>query len=705
MSAEDNVSYIPPLTGKEGAKAVRRIYAAGGKLVPIGPKLAGKPNADGRSWTAGAAAYKDMKAAVDGWQRKAVSQAAAERYVTRGGIMAIVPWATGLVVVDVDYGDPHRVAHQLESFTGAAPVMITRTGKPGRAHIWCRVAPDVARAVGSRAWPDDGRTFGGASGEFKGATAKPDTGAPTFHGVPAGGYVIAWDLPGIADTLAVKGAECVDLRIITAIPDATSNEDAQARVLSVAAYHYDRTGDVEYLEKARAAINHPDQHVRALFQRTTAIRANTAEDPREMVASIVKEQRSEAAIGATGDAGLGMSAGDKRRAGINFPDGMIKRPGKKGHPLVRGEVLVSSGTEGHSKSSIALGWMLAAATARQLGKPWGFYAGLAVRAAKSYYASWEDTEDIMAYRLQQLAKYAIIHVGDDPESPDEPPSDTPAKLDAIDHIRIAYLSEVGGMWSIPDDVNNKLEHSLPDQTPLYDLIFDTARRAGESLLVFDPAESAFTGNSSHRPGVAAYLARLAADSRKIGASSIVIAHANKAAGTEKGTDADRVSGAGTWTTKPRGVFHILAKKTKGSDDRTMSIQCAKASHGEAWWTIRLKRTEAVGVTAFEEDDAPEAEGADDGPGEAASAKAKRMVKEIGPWLAARAKKGSRVRSEQLRTAFADHCGFKISRDQFMKLMQRHGKSHKRIEDPNKRRPVEYADLTLEPRLGVVDGNG
>lgn len=709
---QELVTYVPPVTGDEGAEAIERIYKAGMTVFPIAKKVAGEHIGGGPEYVATKKEYRDMKAATGGWRETHMEMEDAMEHVRNGGVVGIVPWQRGAVCVDVDHGDHRDVQDRVHGLTGVNPFATTRTGRAKNRHLFYFVSPEIAEELGSKSWPARGGTFQGASGEFKGAAQPKDDdegglGAIDHKGARAGGYVLAWDLPGLADMAEAEHGREADIRLISRIHDPEDWHDKGAHLLQTVAMLFDDDGDVESMERALSELS--TKRKRDLASRLTDMRGSQEwDDKRDMMRAMRREVEmaiadEKASVAAEGTTGIEFEETD-------LPEVLMKGKDHGGGVLIEGEIALLSGDEGIGKSSIAWGHALAAAAALAAGKTWGFYAGIAVRACKSCILSWEDSERIIHSKMSRLGKKAKIDVGEADDGSDARRATDEELEGAKEHYRVCGLRGTSGVWDPPPPGGSRprLTNTLAERTALFDIIFAKAEASGERIIIMDPVESAFRGDSNARQGVRPFIEALGSSAERIGAGVLLVHHANKAAKGKGAHAGDWAAGAGTWTAASRGFLVLQAVVVDPKDpvsERAWRLICHKANHGPRYWTVHLDIDPSEGVLDFTEGEAVEV-GAplptSKKEAEAAKRERNRSIAsmKLPGFLSSIEKAGSHCPPEKLRKAFVQRTAedvedFYVSAKEFKDLMEIHGGRFERKPIKGKSKSDAYHGLEVD----------
>ena len=260
--------------------------------------------------------------------------------------------------------------------------------------------------------------------------------------------------------------------------------------------------------------------------------------------------------------------------GDDKPVPLIRGRGLRGYVLSEGEVAVLSGAGGIGKSTIAMQIALAGALADAAGADWGETSGLSVRAGRSVILSWEDS----AWRLAERASKAL-GLPALKKLAGRLPAGTESGVAANERVQASHMRG-WPLWGVGEG-----DHALTRPTALdaWDAAWRCIREFEPSLVVIDPAMSAYIADSNSVAFVRSFLDSLYGAAKEARCGVLLVAHSTK--GAQRTKDADRtgdVAGSAGWTDAARGVL-TMRRPTKGEGDITeRTLECTKANYSRSF---------------------------------------------------------------------------------------------------------------------------
>ena len=241
-------------------------------------------------------------------------------------------------------------------------------------------------------------------------------------------------------------------------------------------------------------------------------------------------------------------------------------------PVLRvGEVCLLSARGGSGKSYLSLGLAAAAAKAWQSNQRFGETCGLAIRSGPTVIVSLEDGPETIYHRLIAIA--GEVGEGGKPKPlpkgvyvpPESEPLFEAAPADSAASGKARPTSYFTALWAAIGRMNPK-----------------------PSLVIIDPASVALADVSVSESGpVRAFIASLMAESRKLGAGVLVIAHSTKADRDSRASGqydgAGVVAGSAAWFDAARGCLVLDTYKAGDA-----ILQCFKSNHGRTGWGSLLR---------------------------------------------------------------------------------------------------------------------
>ena len=247
------------------------------------------------------------------------------------------------------------------------------------------------------------------------------------------------------------------------------------------------------------------------------------------------------------------------------------KPGRNfqetGAVIHAGGVGVLSGGGGVGKSTVTYALARAAALAEDTGKDAGEACGLAVRAGKTLFVSYEVQSEFMALGFERIG------------------------------------GAVDGVECIPDpDPLFEVSKDYPGTagpSAFWDIVWSEAERFGPSLIVIDPAGSAIGGcNANDSTTVRTFFGKLTREAKRIGAGVLLVAHSTKAARKDATDRPGQVAGTAAWHDAPRGALVLrenvpeetIATPPAGGGilDKPLILECLKSNQGPQNWTVDIK---------------------------------------------------------------------------------------------------------------------
>ena len=228
-----NMTPTPPHVNYDDGD-IRALYDAGahfilcnGAIVPDNPKA---PWTGGRNGWTGGAEHAERLTVTDVMQ-----------HVMRGGLIGVVPWSLGMVVVDVDSGGEDAMEAAI-AMIGVEPVIAHMSSTDVKWHIWFR-----------------------ADEPLPNGTWAPEAGAPKVGDIRGGGgFVVLWEPAELA--AALHRREASGVADIGRLPAAAGRTRRRRELSSVRAPRTDPADEMRATREGdrnntlyRLAFRYPDR--------------------------------------------------------------------------------------------------------------------------------------------------------------------------------------------------------------------------------------------------------------------------------------------------------------------------------------------------------------------------------------------------------------------------------------------------------------
>ena len=225
--------------------------------------------------------------------------------------------------------------------------------------------------------------------------------------------------------------------------------------------------------------------------------------------------------------------------------------------LSEGEICLLSAAGGTGRSYLTLALAASASAAYRDGAAYGDACGLRVRPGPVVLISYEDTDQRIKHRLRTMGK-----------------------LNDSEHVYI--LKDPDPLYSVDTRSRGRAEES-----PGWDLLWESIREMNPSLVVIDPAGSALEGAAQgESQPVRAFVRAVERESRSGGWGTLVVAHDNKthrnAVSTGGDLNSGAVSGSAAWIDAARAILFLRTISNK-----RRLLTALKANYGTRGWGAQL----------------------------------------------------------------------------------------------------------------------
>ena len=283
-----------------------------------------------------------------------------------------------------------------------------------------------------------------------------------------------------------------------------------------------------------------------------------------------------------------------------FPKPILGCAGMSGAVLSEGEICVLSAAGGTGKSTLAVSTALSVAMVEgDLNKPvplmgsiFHGYGGTVV------YATYEDPPSVIRWKLRELAKLW----------------DSEKDTRATDALKKVGIISMRG-WPLYGPIGDHASYNtVPGRMPGWDHLWELVDEAEPTLLIIDPALTAFVGEANSPTQAMSFLDALSSEAGKRQAGILMLAHSTKSSRSSRSDPfhPGMVSGTGAWTDHVRGVLTMGQynpsmsdspqrpsgqSRQGGQDDKGEEmpvLRVYKANWGPSRITVGLTPTTALG---------------------------------------------------------------------------------------------------------------
>ena len=253
---------------------------------------------------------------------------------------------------------------------------------------------------------------------------------------------------------------------------------------------------------------------------------------------------------------------------LPLPRPLLRASERTGAVLTSGSVTILAGEGGAAKSSLALGIAIGMASLPPGER--GDIAGIfEAYGGGVLMATWEDAAEITGSRAKRLVEYW--------DGADESGAAHAASY------AVHVLPMNSPLFGPPGDGSyNRRPQRLDGWMDLETAAIDIR----PSMVVIDPALSAYAGEPNSPAPVREFLTALARLGKEIDAGVLLVAHSRKDARNRQRVDLvdpGHVGGSAAWVDGARGALTLTQ-----TDNRRRMLTIAKANYGPAYLTVELE---------------------------------------------------------------------------------------------------------------------
>ena len=254
--------------------------------------------------------------------------------------------------------------------------------------------------------------------------------------------------------------------------------------------------------------------------------------------------------------------------GLPMPRALLRASGRTGAVLTSGSVTMLAGEGGVAKSSLALGIAIGMASLpdRERGTVAGIFEAY---GGAVLMATWEDAVEITGSRGQRLVEYW--------DGANE--SGAAHRASYAVHVLPINAPLFGPAG---DGSYNRRPQRLDGWIDLEAAALDIR----PSLMVIDPALSAYVGEPNSAAPVREFLTALARLGKEIDAGILLVAHSRKDARSRQRVDLvdpGHIGGSAAWVDGARGALTLTQ-----NENRRRMLTISKANYGPSFLTIELE---------------------------------------------------------------------------------------------------------------------
>jgi hypothetical protein len=281
----------------------------------------------------------------------------------------------------------------------------------------------------------------------------------------------------------------------------------------------------------------------------------------------------------------------------NLPRSLLSVAGLNGAILTEGSVALLAGAGGVGKSALMVSLALGVACLPD-GQTGSVVEGICDGVGGPVIlVTYEDMPEVTAWRVRSLVSEMMQHeaVG--------------TRQEAFSRIYVIDLlgRPLFGPMSAPG--RSASYNAPPGPLSGWSDLWLAAGRIKPSLIIIDPALSAFSGESNAAAPVREFLGALALKAKALGTGVLLTAHSNKAArsNNQDPYDPGQVGGSAAWVDGARGVLAMTRQQsdddTNASSPSELQLAVAKSNYGPSLVTVGLSsiRTAGGAIVGFRAD--------------------------------------------------------------------------------------------------------
>ena len=281
----------------------------------------------------------------------------------------------------------------------------------------------------------------------------------------------------------------------------------------------------------------------------------------------------------------------------NLPRSLLSVAGLNGAILTEGSVALLAGAGGVGKSALMVSLALGVACLPD-GQTGSVVEGMCDGVGGPVIlVTYEDMPEVTAWRVRSLVSEMMQHeaVG--------------TRQEAFSRIYVIDLlgRPLFGPMSAPG--RSASYNAPPGPLSGWSDLWLAAGRIKPSLIIIDPALSAFSGESNAAAPVREFLGALALKAKALGTGVLLTAHSNKAArsNNQDPYDPGQVGGSAAWVDGARGVLAMTRQQsdddTNASSSSELQLAVAKSNYGPSLVTVGLSsiRTAGGAIVGFRAD--------------------------------------------------------------------------------------------------------